>query len=192
MRAAFRRLIAAIRAYAANEDPLAAAGNSIALVVASNQPFYPLYISWAVGGDIWPSFYTFLSTPFFLAVPAVTRRSSLAGRALLPLAGIGNTILSAKLFGEASGVELFLGPCIVIAALLFRQSERYVALIIVAMAILIFASLRGSYGAPFHMYSIEEYTRFLRLNAFSVATLLAFVGLMVSNAIAEIEKRASR
>ncbi len=192
MRTAFGRLFAAIRDYIADDDPLVAAGNSISLVVASNQPFYPLYILWAVSGSVWPSFYTFLSTPFFLAVPALARRSSLAGRALLPLAGIGNTILSAKLFGEASGVELFLGPCIMIAALLFRRSERFVALLIVALAILIFASLHGGYGTPFHMYTEGEYARFLRLNAFSVATLTAFVGLMVSNAIGDIEKRASR
>jgi len=191
VKVAFDRLIAAIGKYAANEDPLVAAGNSIALVVAFNQPFYPLTILWAVSGSIWPSFFTFLSTPFFLAVPAMARRSSLAGRALLPLTGIANTILSAKLFGEASGVELFLGPCIMIAALLFRQSERFVMLIIVAITILIFASLNGHYGMPFHVYTAEEYARFLRLNAFSVATLTVFVGLMVSNAIADFEKRSS-
>ncbi len=192
MKTAFGRLITAIHDYAADEDPLVSAGNTIALVVASNQPFFPLTILWAVSDSIWPSFFTFLSTPFFLAVPAVARRSSLAGRALLPLTGIANTILSAKLFGEASGVELFLGPCIMIAALLFRQSERLFMLVIVAMTILVFFSLQGRYGTPFHTYTSEEYSRFLRINAFSVATLTVFIGLMVSNAIADIEKRSPR
>jgi len=192
LKSVFGRLITAIRDYAADEDPLVAAGNSIALVVASNQPFYPLYISWAVSDNIWPSFFTFLSTPFFLAVPWVARRFSLAGRALLPLTGIANTIFSAKLFGEASGVELFLGPCIMIAALLFRQNERFFMFLIVAVAILVFASLHGHYGTPFHLYTSVEYINFLRLNAFSVATLTAFIGLMVSNAIATIEKCAPR
>ncbi len=183
------KIISAIRVYVAHDDPLVAAANTIALVVASNQPFYPLYILWAVSDSIWPAFFTFLSTPFFLAVPAVARRSTLAGRALLPLAGIGNTILCAKLFGEASGVELFLLPCLMIAALLFRQSERFIMLIIVGLGILIFASLQGRYGEPIHLYTLEEYHRFLRMNAFSVATLVVFVGLMISNAIAQIESR---
>lgn len=84
-----------VAAYAAHDDPMVAACNLVALVVASNQPFYPLYVYWAVSDHVWPTFLTFLSTPFFLAVPAVARRYSKTGRALLPLAGIGNTILSA-------------------------------------------------------------------------------------------------
>jgi hypothetical protein len=40
-----------------------------------------------------------------------------------------------------------------------------------------------------HLYTLEEYHRFLRMNAFSVATFVVFVGLMISNAIAQIESR---
>ena len=176
-----------IRAYAAHDDPLVAAGNLIALVVAANQPFYPLYLYAIVGEGVEPSYFTFLSTPFFLAVPAVARRNSLAGRALLPIAGIGNTVLCTKLFGEASGVELFLAPCIMIAAMLFRRRERPIMLALVGLAFLVFAGLHGRYGAPFHAYTAEAYARFLRLNAFSVGTLVAFIGLTFSNALAQIE-----
>ncbi len=183
----WNKIAAAISHYAAHDDPLVAAGNKIALVVASNQPFYPLTVLWVVSDTIWPAFFTFLSTPFFLAVPAIARRSPLAGRALLPVAGIGNTILCAKLFGEASGVELFLLPCIMIAAVLLRKGERVLVLLIVGLTMLIYVSLQGRYGAPFHLYAAQEYDRFLRMNAISVAMLTAFVGLMVSNAIAEIE-----
>src|SRR5262245_36473986 len=109
-------------AYAAHDDPMAAACNLIALVAASNQPFYPLYVHWAVSDHVWPTFFTFLSTPFFLVVPAVARRCSKTGRALLPIAGMANTILSAKVFGPASGVEIFLIPCALIAATFFRAS----------------------------------------------------------------------
>jgi len=192
VKAGLTRLIATIRAYAAHDDPLAAAGNTIALIVASNQPFYPLYIWWIVSDSIWPSFFTFLSTPFFLLVPAVARRSSRAGRALLPLTGILNTALSAKLFGEASGVELFLLPCIMIAAVLFRQSERVIMFAIVGLAFVIFVSLNGHYGEPFHLYTGDEYVRFLRMNAFSVATLVACVGIMMSNVLASIENQTRR
>lgn len=177
----------AIRRYLAHDDPLVATGNTIALVVAWNQPFYPLYLYWLVSPAIAPSFLTFLSTPFFLAVPAVSRRHSLIGRALLPLTGIANTVLSAKAFGEASGVELFLAPCVMIAAMLFRQSERIVMFALVGLGFVVFGGLHGGYGAPLHLYTADEYARFLRLNALSVGTLIAFVGIVFANAVAQIE-----
>jgi hypothetical protein len=169
-----------IRAYAAHDDPLVASCNLIALVVASNQPFYPLYVYWAVSEHISPTFFTFLSTPFFLAVPAVARRSPKLGRALLPLAGMANTILSASVFGRASGVEIFLIPCALIAAAFFRSSERLLALALVGLALLIYLGLGEFTGAPLHLYSPAEYQAFVRLNAMSAGTLTVFIGLIVS------------
>ena len=43
-----KRVAAAIGAYAAHPDPRAAIANTVALVIVSNQPFYPLYLHWAV------------------------------------------------------------------------------------------------------------------------------------------------
>jgi hypothetical protein len=182
----------AVRTYIAHPDPLVATGNLIAIVVAWNQPFYPLYLYFLVGHEIGASFFTFLSTPFFVAVPAVARRNSLAGRALLPLTGMANTVLSAKVFGEASGVELFLAPCVVIAAMLFRRSERLVMFALVGLGLMIYLGLHGRYGTPFHVYSVEEYSAFFDVNAFSVLTLSAFVGLAFANALGEIENRGER
>ncbi len=179
----------AVRAYIAHPDPLVATGNLIAIVVASNQPFYPLYLYLLIGNDFTPSFFTFLSTPFFVAVPAVARRHPVLGRALLPLTGIANTILSAKVFGEASGVELFLAPIITIAALLFRRSERPAALALVGLGLLTYLGLHGRYGTPYHLYSAYQYARFFGLNAFSVLTLSAFVGLAFANAFHETGRR---
>lgn len=161
---------ARLRAYPAHPDPRAEACNWIALVVASNQPIYPFYLLWIVGGDWWISVWTFLSTPFFLAVPALARRHSAAGRALLPLTGIGNGVVSAKAFGVASGVELFLIPCALIALLAFRRSEwRPMALVLtVAAATLL---LHGHYGAPLGRFDAGQYAAFLRLNAYSAAGL---------------------
>lgn len=64
---------------------MVAACNLIALVVASNQPFYPLYVYWAVSGDVWPTFFTFLSTPLFLAVPVVAKRYPVGAAHFCPL-----------------------------------------------------------------------------------------------------------
>jgi hypothetical protein len=168
---------------------MVAACNLIALVVASNQPFYPLYVYWAVSDHVWPTFFTFLSTPFFLAVPAIARRYSKTGRALLPIAGMANTILSAQVFGTASGVEIFLIPCALIAATFFKASERVVAFVLIGAALLVYLGLTGRYGAPMHTYSASEYQAFFRLNAMSAGTLTVFVGLIASGLISEIKTR---
>lgn len=178
----------ALRAYIAHPDPLVSAGNLVAVVVACNQPFYPLYLYWIVGPDIGVSFLTFLSTPFFLAVPAVSRRHPLLGRALLPATGIANTILSAKAFGVASGVELFLAPCVTLAALLFRRSERWTMLALVGFGFATFLGLHSRYGAPLHLYTPDEYSRLYGLNAFSVLTLAAFVGIAFADAFSASER----
>jgi len=179
----------AAKAYFAHDDPLVATANLVAIVVLWNQPFYPLYVYWAVGPDIAPTFYTFLSTPFFLAVPALARVNSRAGRALLPLAGIGNTVLSAKVFGIASGVEIFLLPCVLLGFVLFRPAERIIAIGIAIVGVLAFMVLHGRYGAPVHLYSVEEYAGFLRMNALSSGTLTAFIGLLVMGLIGSAAKR---
>lgn len=176
----FKKIRQRVAAYAAHDDPMAAACNLIALVVASNQPFYPLYVHWAVGEHVWPTFLTFLSTPFFLAVPALSKRSTRAGRSLLVLAGIANTVLSTKAFGRASGVEIFLIPCALIAATFFRPSERLIALPLIGLALTVYLTPNGTYGSPLQPYSASEYGAFLRLNAVSAGSLTVFVGLVAS------------
>lgn len=180
----------AVQRYLAHPDPLAAAANTISLVVAWNQPFYPLYLYFWVSHDIAVSFLTFLSTPFFVAVPAVARRHSLAGRALLPFVGIANTVLSAKAFGEASAVELFLAPCLTIAALSFRRAERAVMVSLLGLGFAAYLGLHGRYGAPLHLYTPQEYAAFADLNAFTVLTLAAFVGFVFANAAPDVGRSA--
>lgn len=178
-----------VKDYAAHDDPLVATANLIALVVVSNQPFYPLYLYWLVGPEIAPSYWLFLSTPFFAAVPALGRLNRTAGRALLPLAGIANTVLSAKVFGVASGVEMFLIPCVLIGFVVFRPGERVIAFVIAGAAFLAFSLLHDRYGTPVHVYTQEQYASFVKLNATSVGTLTAFVGLLVAGLIRGTEGR---
>ncbi|PZN99418.1 MAG: hypothetical protein DCF30_11770 [Hyphomicrobiales bacterium] len=184
--------VAALKAYAHHPDPRVAMANFFALLVASNQPFYPLYLYWTVGPEIGPSVWTFLSTPFFLAVPALARRNALAGRALLPIAGIANTLLSAKVFGVASGVEIFLVPCAVLALLIFRPHERWIAAFPLAgFCFLAYLLFHDAYGAPFHLYSEAEYAALLRLNMLSAGGLTAFTALSVSTLLADAEAEAA-
>ena len=176
-----------MRRYASHPDPRVASANVIALLVASNQPFYPLYLYWLVSDDITPAWFTFLSTPFFLAVPAVARWNTVAGRALLPLAGIGNGILCAKLFGVQSAVEIFFIPCAVIALLLFRPQERGFGLGLAGIALGAYLLLNGRYGVPSVAYSAEAYAALARLNVISASMLTGFVALVFSNALAVAE-----
>lgn len=184
-----RRLWQRIGTYAAHDDPLVEASNWIALVVAWNQPFYPLYLLPIAGWDSWPSLITFLSTPLFMAVPAVSRRWPLLGRAMLPLIGMANTMTSAKALGTQSGVEIFLIPCALIAAAMFRPSERMVGLPLVGAAFLIYWLMHGSYGLPFVTYDAAQYESLFTLNALSAATLSVFVGLLMAGVVATAEKR---
>ncbi len=174
--------------YAAHPDPRTGACNRIALLVASNQPFYPLYLWWIVGGDWHVACWTFLSTPFFAAVPAMARQSPLTGRVMLALTGIANGILSTKAFGEPSGVELFLIPCGLIAALAFRRDEwRACGLLLAATAIA--GLLHGHYGLPLGNFGAVEYAHFQRLNATSVAALSAVIVWTLSRARASSAPR---
>jgi hypothetical protein len=86
-------LIDHLRDYGLHPDPTTAACNRIALLVAINQPIYPFYLLWLVGGDWLTSCWTFLSTPMFAAVPALARRHSVAGRALCrrPASSMGSS-----------------------------------------------------------------------------------------------------
>lgn len=187
----WREPIAALRAYAAHPDPLVASANFLALLVASNQPFYPLYLYWIVSETVWPAYYTFLSTPFFLAVPALARRNTMAGRALLPLTGIGNGIMCAQLFGVQSGVEIFLIPCAVLALLLFRPDERWLGYLLAGMAFAAYLVLGDWYGSPAVVYTAAEYAAFIRLNAVSAAALTVCAALVFSNVLAQTEKSAA-
>ena len=116
---------ARLRVYAANDEPLAAAGNKVSLVLAGNTPFYPLYVAAVAGTDGMPwLLMTLFAFPFFLMVPAISRHYPFLGRATLALAGAINTVFCTWLLGERSGTELFLIPCAMLASLLFGAKER--------------------------------------------------------------------
>jgi hypothetical protein len=178
-------LMSAVRRYAAGPDPRSGIAAKVALVVAFNQPFYPLYLHAIAGTAAWPAWLTLFTTPFFAAVPAVARRHSLIGRALVTLAGIANTVLSVKLFGARSGVELFLLPCLLLAALLFRSTERRVSYPLMALPFLCYLVLDARLGDALMQVSDSDYASLLAVNAVSVAGLVALIGLLATSMTAE-------
>ena len=174
--------LARLGAYTAHPDRRTAACNTIAMVITGNQPLYPFFVMWFVGGDAWSTCWTFLSTPFFALVPWVARRNSQAARVLLPLAGIANTALSIKAFGVASAVAWFLVPCVLITVLALRKAEALWAAALIVLAAVV-ALLRDHFGAPLGVFSHAEQLRFAHLNLWSVVTLTAFAVWKLGTAI---------
>ncbi|ABD86181.1 hypothetical protein [Rhodopseudomonas palustris] len=167
--------------YAANEDPLAAAGNVVALVLAGNQPFYPLYVVLLAGTEGLPwVLLTMVSLPFFFSVPAIARRHPRLGRVALALITTTNTVFCSWMLGEPSGTELFLLPCAALAGLLFWPSERLIMLPLAALPVLSFWLLHGHYSPPPHLYTPEGYGALLTMNAVSAGMISIFLGIVFS------------
>ena len=173
------------RAYRDNPDPLAAFANTVALVVAGNQPFYPLYLHAIVGRSAWPIWITLITMPVFAAIPALARRSSLLGRSMLPIIGTANGVLAVKLIGVDTGVELFLLPCVLLATILFRPGERLVMLVVLAFPFAAYFLLDPGIGSPLATYSASEYRSILSMHAFSVACLFTLMGYAFPSSRAE-------
>ena len=91
--------------------------------------------------------------------------------------------MSAKAFGAASGVAIFIVPCALIAAAFFRPSERIFAFALLALALVIFLGIDSPILEPLHTYSQTEYAAFVRLNALSASALVALLGLMLSGLV---------
>jgi hypothetical protein len=173
-----------LRRYAAADDPRVAAANVVALVLAWNTPFYPLYLLGAAGASIRDAAcLTLCSFPLFLAVPAITRWNPLLGRVVLVLGGTANTLFCTWVLSEASGTALFLLPCITLAALLFRRTEIKALAPLLLLPILAGVVLNGRY--PYSPFACggEACAAILWLNALSVAVLLAFLGLLATGMV---------
>lgn len=168
--------------YAGDADPLTRGSNRLALLLAANQPFYPLYV-WRLTGALDPLLaLTFVSMPFFLAAPWVTKRYPAVGRLYFPAVGALNTFFCAFVFGSASGVELFLAPCVAIAALSCRATERTALGAFLAGLLVAFVFLHDCCGSPLYRAGREQYQALLTLNAYSAALLTAMAVWMLSAA----------
>jgi hypothetical protein len=175
------RALAALRRYAASDDPRVAAANLVALVLAWNTPFYPLYLWGSAGAGILPGgWLTLCVFPVFLSVPKATRRWPLSGRVLLVLAGTGNTLFCTWLLGEASGTQLFLVPCVSLAALLFRRAERVPLFGLLALPIVAGVALNGRYPVSPFVCAAASCSGIVWLNAVSVGILAAFLGVLAT------------
>lgn len=158
-------------------DPLTQATVTVAWVIVLNKPFYPLYVWYLLGNGVIASFGTLLSAPFFLAIPLIARRFPLAARIALPLVGTFDTLFETKLFGQGSGTELFFTACIMLVALSFRAEEKWWQRGMTALVFAVFMFSRCFIGAPLYAWAASDLAILFNLNAFAVASLLAFISL---------------
>jgi hypothetical protein len=182
-----RNLMSRIEAYADDPDPVVKANNSVALLIAANQPFFPLYLWFAVGNIALPAVLTLLSTPFFLAVPAISRYNSLLGRAIAPVFGAFNTMICAWALGVQSGVELFHVPCVMVAVMFFRRHELWAGMAIIALNLLAYLVLHGRY--PVSSLPDAEQASLFFINLMSVAGLTVYLGITHATMLTRLEGR---
>ena len=162
------------------------AGNVLAFVIGTNQPFYPIYLWFIVGSGAWRALPLLLSMPFLLAVPLLARRSSLAARLLLLVAGIGNIVVAIAMIGSRAGLAALFLPSAAIAAALFRSRERLAMLAMVGLA---GAGWLFTNGMGPDVFTDLQYATLQRLNAMSAIGLCGFTGIVLSNALRRIEGR---
>jgi len=159
-----------------SDDPFLGATNVVAAMLAWNQPFYPLYLWLIIGDPAWATLPAIVMTFAFATVPMLGRRASLAARIALPLLGIANTAIYMLLLGEASGVGLFLLPCAMLAAMLFRWSERFVMVAVAPIPLIVWLALRGRVTTGAIEMTPEQTGSVFTMNAVSVGVLMVFLG----------------
>ncbi len=173
-----------LNAYRANPDPRAAAANTLALLLASNGPTYPLYVYLLVGRGFWPALIELWTFPLLILVPWVARRQSLAGRVLLVAVSTLNTMIFVLLFGPRAELQLFLLPCIALG-LFFHHRERYLAMALSGIALGLFVWLRTYHGTPLKTFSDAQYTALAAMNEISVACLTWFLMVLFAGMMTE-------
>jgi hypothetical protein len=169
--------------FAENDNRLTAASNKIALILAGNTPFYPLYLYFIVGraGLPW-ILLSGASFPFFCATFWIARAGNRRGRIWLCLAATANSFYVTWLLGEPSATALFLIPCISLAVLSFSGEELLPMAVLTALPFAGFYFLHGHFPPPPVVYSAKEYGSLTTLNEVSVASITAALGYIFSRA----------
>ncbi len=80
--------------------------------------------------------------------------------------------------GVPSGTELFLMPCAMVAALLFRRSERSLMIVLTLLQLGVSYLLRGHAPVPLDQYDIDAASWLFTLNAISVGVLISLLGVV--------------
>lgn len=156
-------------------DALTRVAAGIAWLIVVNKPVYPLYVWWIAGHGLGPAYLAALTAPAFAALALLARRQPLWLRAGLPALGALDTAYNTKLFGAASGAELFFIPCALLAALLLRPAEHRITWGLTALISALAIGLHGRYGEALYRWTESDLAALFSLNLVSAAALSAFI-----------------
>ncbi len=165
-------------------DPVARATNLVAVVVALNGPFYPLSAIAVMGSDGIYLFIFMLFSPLFFAIPWISKYSSVSSRILLPLIGIVDSLVGVTLFGTASGMSLYVIPCLALCGFLYRPQERLVGFLLLVAGIAVLLIPASLYGDPIFFLSPNSMAHLFNINLISVGMLVGLVALQTRNLFA--------
>jgi hypothetical protein len=160
----------------AEPSPQASACAKTAWIIAINKPFYPAYVWYFAGSGFWAASVTAITLPLYVGLALLLRSNPKFLRLGVPLLGLLDTVLAIKLFGAASGAELFFFPCLMLATLTPEAGEILPSRALVAAIFLVAMALHGHYGPPLHVWDADALDRLREVNIFSVASLCAFLG----------------
>lgn len=181
-----------LRAYTASNDPHVSACNTVAMVIAWNQPYYPFYLWWIVGHDAWVGIPDAFSGVLFFAVPAIARRSGFVGRVAMVVLSVANVVFCSAMLGEAAGVQLLFLPCGMLAAILFTWRERFLMLAMTALPLVTWLITRGRLDNPPVRLQPEAYASLFTLNAVSAGALMVFFGWLLAGINRGVEQGGRR
>ncbi len=174
-------------AYRGSEDQRVYACNTIAMGIAWNHPYYPLYLWFIVGRDARVGIPDAFSGLLFFAVPAIARRSGLFGRIAMVVLSVANVVFCSMMLGEAAGVQLLFLPCGMLAAILFTWRERFVMLAMTALPLVTWLLTRGRLDIPPMRFPPEAYAALFTLNAVSAGALMVFFGWLLAGISRAVE-----
>ena len=148
---------------------------SVAWVVVANKPLYPLWIGWLVGEGALASTLTMATTPLYLLI-ALKAATAPRLRWLLPVVGAADAFIGTKALGAGAGMEAYLAPCAMLAALAGSAREKTATRILLVLLFVAFVLLRLWQPEPIALLSAQATERLRDLNLFSVAGLMFFIG----------------
>jgi hypothetical protein len=168
---------------AAHPDKLAAGCNKIAIVLASNAPFYPLYLYFILGRAGLPLIlFPAISLPFFAATIPISRRSSLWGRIWINAVSTIDSFYVTWLLGAASGTGLFLIPCITLAILSFRGAEFWPMAVLACLPYGLLLLTGWHLPPPPQIFTPAAYHSLVTLSEISVASITFVICTVMKNA----------
>ena len=166
---------------ASNIDARTSATGSVAWIVLANKPIYPLYVWWFIDGHAaLGAIATAASAPLYVAIVLFAARNPFLARLAMPFGGFVDTLIATKLFGPASGAELFFVPCATLALVGFSAAEYWTSRALTALLFVAFAALHTRYGASWLGWSDADASKIFDLDALAVGSLTAFIGFRFS------------